>query len=184
MNKNGKLIAVVGPSGVGKDSIIAGVLAAMPEIKSVKRIITRKPDLGGEDYRSASEMEFAQAVANGDYCLHWRAHNLSYGISKDVLTSVNNGQNHIANLSRSVLADANAVFLETLFIHVTATAETLAQRLAQRGREGKNAITARLARSNYPMPQGVDVHQVSNDGNLQEAIDEVVMLIGNTTTVT
>ncbi|MEM6634576.1 MAG: hypothetical protein AAF667_01675 [Pseudomonadota bacterium] len=33
----GRLIAVVGPSGVGKDSVMAGIKAAVPELHLVRR---------------------------------------------------------------------------------------------------------------------------------------------------
>ena len=50
----GRLIAVVGPSGVGKDSVMAGLHGAIPDLHLVRRVITRAPDLGGEDYDAVS----------------------------------------------------------------------------------------------------------------------------------
>ncbi|MEO0912102.1 MAG: hypothetical protein AAFY59_03810 [Pseudomonadota bacterium] len=37
----GRFIAVVGPSGVGKDSVMAGMAARTGQLKLVRRVITR-----------------------------------------------------------------------------------------------------------------------------------------------
>ena len=40
----GRLIAVVGLSGVGKDNVIAGINEAMPQLQMTRRITTHAPD--------------------------------------------------------------------------------------------------------------------------------------------
>lgn len=180
MNAPGRLIAVVGPSGVGKDSIIAGVLAAVPQLLPVKRTITRASELGGEDYESVSEEAFKVAVANDAFCLHWQAHGLYYGIPASVLTDVESGQHCVVNLSRAVLIEAAKKFSRFIVIHVTATSETLARRLRQRGRESEEQILARLRRSDFPLPTGLNVYPLSNDGELNETIDRLVQLLRQT----
>ncbi|MFC6760861.1 hypothetical protein ACFQFQ_17395 [Sulfitobacter porphyrae] len=37
----GRFIAVVGPSGVGKDSVMAGMVARARDLVAVRRVITR-----------------------------------------------------------------------------------------------------------------------------------------------
>ncbi len=41
--KKGPVIAVVGPSGVGKDSLMTALRAADPGVKLMLRVITRAP---------------------------------------------------------------------------------------------------------------------------------------------
>lgn len=176
-SNGGRFVAVVGPSGVGKDSVIAGVLAAKDDLLAVRRTVTRAPGLGGEDYYPVSEDVFKEAVANDEFCLHWRAHGLHYGIPTSVLQGVNNGRQYIANLSRTVLVEAADRFPDFVVIQLTASAQTLAHRLAGRGRESERDIAQRLARSDYPMPEGLPVYPVSNDGVLQLAIDEITELL-------
>ncbi|MFT6273559.1 MAG: ribose 1,5-bisphosphokinase, partial [Dinoroseobacter sp.] len=76
----GRLIAVVGPSGVGKDSVMAGIRSTMPSLHLVRRVITRTPDLGGEDYDALSVSQFEALVEDGAFAVHWGAHGLHYGI--------------------------------------------------------------------------------------------------------
>jgi ribose 1,5-bisphosphokinase len=49
------IFAVVGPSGAGKDLLIQGALAARPDLRLVRRVITRPADSGAEDHEAATE---------------------------------------------------------------------------------------------------------------------------------
>lgn len=170
MAQPGRLIAVVGPSGVGKDSLIDALVAAQPALVRVRRVITRPRDLGGEDYCAVSGAEFASMAAAGAFCLCWGAHDLRYGIPTSAVAAARNGTSVIANLSRGALAEAKAVFPAVLALNVTAAPETLARRLATRGRETPEAIARRLARSGAPVPGNVPGVTINNDGPLQETV--------------
>ena len=175
----GQLIGVVGASGVGKDSVISGIVNSSPEIKLVRRTITRAPNLGGEDYDSVSQTEFDQRLAKGDFCLHWQAHKLSYGIPASVLTDVHDGKQCLANLSRGALTEAAVVFPKMLVLTITASAETITKRLSQRGRENDVEIVLRLARSTYPLPANINAHQIDNNGSLQQAVEQSLQVLNS-----
>jgi ribose 1,5-bisphosphokinase len=166
----GRLIAVVGPSGAGKDSVMAGMKQARPDLRLVRRAVTRAPDLGGEDYEAMTPEAFARAVEAGAFCVHWSAHGLSYGIPADVLDDLRAGVDCLANFSRRALPQAAAVFPAMTVLHVTASPETLARRLAGRGRESRDEIAARLSRAGLPLPPGLPVIRVSNDGPLEDTV--------------
>ena len=51
----GQLVCVVGPSGAGKDAVIRGVAAAMPEIHLARRVITRPAHDDSEEYDSVTD---------------------------------------------------------------------------------------------------------------------------------
>jgi len=57
MTQTGTLIAVVGPSGVGKDSVIDAVSDRLG-IAKVRRVITRDAALGGETFTPVSVAAF------------------------------------------------------------------------------------------------------------------------------
>jgi ribose 1,5-bisphosphokinase len=166
----GRFIAVVGPSGVGKDSVIDGVCAARPDLVRLRRVITRGPDAGGEDHEAITPALFAARAAGGDFALHWQAHGLRYAIGRDVHAVLGRGQDVLANLSRSVLADAAAVFDRLIVLHVTATPDVLAKRLAVRGRETRPEIARRLARPAPALPDGLSVIEIDNSGALAHSV--------------
>ncbi len=168
---SGRLIAVVGPSGVGKDSIMAGMVARDPSLRLVRRTITRPPELGGEDYRYLAPQTFADAAARDAFALHWDAHGLSYGIPAAVLTDVQACHDCLANLSRGILAQAARVFPSLIVLHITARSDVLAARLAARGRETSDDIASRLRQAAKPLPEGLAVVTIENNGPLEAAIE-------------
>jgi phosphonate metabolism protein PhnN/1,5-bisphosphokinase (PRPP-forming) len=161
------IFAVVGPSGAGKDLLIRGALVARPDLRLVRRVITRPPDAGSEDHEPATEAEFLARVARGDFALFWHAHGLSYGLPKAAFEGPGDV---IFNGSRAVLSDAARVFPGLCMIVVTAPDEILAARLAARGREGMDEIRARLARAAFTLPDGIEARTVVNDGTPAEGI--------------
>lgn len=166
----GRLIAVVGPSGVGKDSVMSGLAAALPGLRRVRRVITRDPTLGGEAFEPVTEAEFARRRDAGAFCLHWRAHGLRYGIPADVRAATEAGTDCLVNLSRGALAEAYAAFPRLFVLNITARPETLAHRLAGRGREAEAEIARRLSRRGAALPPGLDVVTIANDGPLDDTI--------------
>ncbi|WP_295042814.1 phosphonate metabolism protein/1,5-bisphosphokinase (PRPP-forming) PhnN [uncultured Paracoccus sp.] len=162
-----RLVAVVGPSGAGKDTLMAAACAARPDLRAARRVITRPADAGGEDYDAVTEDDFAQRVAAGDFALHWRAHGLGYGIPARELTG---GGTVLMNLSRRVLADAAARFPGLTVLLVTAPPEVLAARLAGRGRESAADQARRLDRADDALPSGIAVRAVLNDGTPEQGL--------------
>ncbi len=166
----GRFIAVVGPSGVGKDSLMEGLCMLRPDLHRVRRVITRAPDLGGEDFEHVSESLFAARAAGGDFALHWKAHGLNYGIPRTVHGVLAEGRDVLANLSRGVLQAAEDSFDEVLVLNITASPKILARRLAQRGRERSHEIDRRLARPRPVMPMGLKTITIDNSGPLAESV--------------
>lgn len=173
----GRLIAVVGPSGVGKDSVMYGMKTNDPRLHLVRRIITRAPDPGGEDHAPVSAALFHEMVKTRAFVLHWGAHGLFYGIPVAVKDQLAEGSDCLVNLSRTVLPEAADAFPDLIVLHITARPETLARRLAARGRESGDAITDRLARAATPLPEGLNMIHLSNDGPLFETVARAAALL-------
>ena len=176
----GRLVLVVGPSGAGKDSLIAAArraLAADPDFAFPRREITRPPGQPGEDYLAVEEGEFARREADGAYCLSWRAHGLAYGVPCEARGLVEAGLCVVVNVSRGVVGPARAAFPRLRVIHVTASSATLAERLRQRGREDDAGIEGRLARAAAIRLEGDDVVELANDGALAQSVAAFVQLL-------
>lgn len=169
----GRFIAVVGPSGVGKDSVMMALAAQEPRVTLVRRVISRPTDAGGEDFEGVTEAEFCDRRDQGDFALWWQAHGLFYGIPTSVDTALAAGQDVLANLSRGVLPQMASRFTQTDILVLTAPAELLAARLAMRGREDALDIARRLSRADFALPNGIVAHQVSNAGPLAQTVAAV-----------
>jgi phosphonate metabolism protein PhnN/1,5-bisphosphokinase (PRPP-forming) len=172
------LVGVVGPSGAGKDTLMAGAraaLAGIPAIRFARRVITRPAEAGGEEHLPTTPAEFARLRAAGVFALSWDAHGLSYGIPAEAAAGIGQGVVVVANLSRGVLAEAAARFPLTV-LEITAPAELRAARLASRGRESVEDVARRLSRE-APLPGGLRVHRVVNDGLPECGIAAVVAVL-------
>ncbi|MGR1582816.1 phosphonate metabolism protein/1,5-bisphosphokinase (PRPP-forming) PhnN [Thalassobius sp. S69A] len=166
----GAIFAVVGPSGVGKDTLMAAALAARPDLYLVRRVITRPASAGGEDFEAVSPDEFARRAAAGAFVLHWQAHGLSYGIPRRAVLAAAQGRTVLFNGSRAMLTQAAQVFDDLRVLHIRATDAALAQRLQARGRETAESIAARLERARLPLPAGLKVVDIDNSGALDQAV--------------
>ncbi|MEM9348766.1 MAG: phosphonate metabolism protein/1,5-bisphosphokinase (PRPP-forming) PhnN [Pseudomonadota bacterium] len=173
----GRVIAIVGPSGVGKDSVMAGLKGTLPNATLVRRVITRPKDAGGEEYDGVTEQEFKDLVANGAFCIHWRAHELAYGIPRTVQYQLGLGKDCLVNFSRTALSHAAHIFPNFVVLNITAAPETLARRLAGRGRETKDQIAQRLSEAAKSLPIGMDIRHLSNDGPLTETIARATLML-------
>lgn len=168
----GVLVLVVGPSGAGKDTLIAWCrthLAGNPAVVFPRRAVTRPADAEVEDHDTVSEAAFEAAIGRGDFALHWRAHGLGYGIPGAIVADLAAGRNVVVNVSRAVLDEARRRFPPVRIVVVTAPPAVLAERLRRRNREADGDIALRLARAEAYAPSGPDVVTLSNDGALEAA---------------
>lgn len=159
----GRVFAVVGPSGVGKDTLLAGAVAASPALHWARRTITRPESAGGEPYEGVSGTAF-EALANaGAFALFWPAHGLCYGIRTAEFAALAQGADVLFNGSRAAIPLALQRFPDLMVLRISAPSRTLAERLAARGRETVAEIEARLARASYDVPEGLQVIDIAND---------------------
>lgn len=168
----GLFVAVVGPSGAGKDALIRGLGARLGEADGVfyvRRVVTRRAN-SFEDHETLEESQFLLAREQGRFALSWTAHGLLYGVPRDVDARIAGGCAVVCNISRAVVADVRRRYARSLVVLVTARPETLAARLAARGREGTQGRRERLdrafAREAAFEPDAI----IDNDGALDNSI--------------
>jgi ribose 1,5-bisphosphokinase len=146
---SGTFVAVVGASGVGKDSLIGFArarLEASGRVVFVRRVVTRQADGGSEDHDSMDAEAFAAAERDGAFALNWDAHGLRYGLPIALEDDLAAGRVVVANLSRSVIPDLMERYPDAVVVLVTADRDIIERRLATRGRETAESIKGRLDR--------------------------------------
>ncbi len=160
----GQVFAVVGPSGAGKDTLLAGAVAASPAMHWARRTITRPEVAGGEPFEGVTVAEFEFLSHSSVFALEWPAHGLRYGVRKGEFAALIRGVDVLFNGSRAALAQALVLFPGLVVLRISAPSKVLAERLAARGRETAAEIEARLARASYDVPEGLPVIDIANDG--------------------
>ena len=176
--RNGVFVAIVGPSGAGKDTVMAYARARFAEDGSVlfvRRVITRPCDASSEDHDSLADAAFDEARADGAFALSWEAHGLKYGLPASVDHAIADGRVAIANLSRAALPALKERYGNVVVVEISASPEILAERLATRGRESRGEVLARLARTAKFDTEGAVV--IDNSGPPEIAGERLVSVI-------
>lgn len=170
---DGLFIAVVGPSGAGKDTLLkhaAEAFAGRNDIVFARRVITRTCDGQTEDHDTLAQDAFEAASQGGAFCIDWSAHGLSYGLPASLLDEAEAGKAIIANVSRDVLDACLTAFGRLAIVEVTVDPAVLGQRIAARGRESIAEALARTRRSRtVEVPAGAVHMRIDNSGSIRTA---------------
>ncbi|MGV8833443.1 MAG: phosphonate metabolism protein/1,5-bisphosphokinase (PRPP-forming) PhnN [Devosia sp.] len=176
---SGTFVAVVGPSGAGKDSLIGFArerLEAKGLIHVVRRVVTRPADGDSEDHDSMDEASFAAAENAGAFALTWGAHGLRYGLPIGLEDDLNAGRVVIANLSRAMIPTLLQRYVDAVVVAVSADRDVIERRLALRGRETAQSIQTRLDRQGSDTLPASTV-RIDNSGSLEQAGMQFVRLL-------
>jgi ribose 1,5-bisphosphokinase len=145
----GRLILVVGPSGAGKDTLLGLAKAVCAEERNIvfpRRVVTREPSTS-EDNEALSLEAFREALARGDFALHWEAHGHSYGLRRAIDDDIGAGRTVVINVSRTVIDAARQAYADVKVVSITAPPEVLAERIAMRARGSDGQPGQRLGRT-------------------------------------
>lgn len=174
----GRLVCVMGPSGAGKDTLIAYARARSDPTRVLfaHRYITRPTEAGGENHVALTAAEFAARRAAGLFALAWESHGYAYGIGSELDLWLAAGFTVVANIARAAWSDAARRYPGLSGVLVTAAPAVLAERLAARGREDAAAIAERLKRE-VTLPEDPAIHRLDNSGDLAVAGEALLRLI-------
>ena len=145
----GRLVLIVGPSGAGKDTLLAlarEACAGDDAIVFARRVVTRAAS-EAEDHASLDPAAFHRARLRGAFALHWEAHGLCYGLPRAIEADLLAKRTVVANVSRTIVETARAAFADVVTVLVDAPAVVLAERLATRSRASDGPLGARLERT-------------------------------------
>jgi ribose 1,5-bisphosphokinase len=166
----GRLVVVVGPSGAGKDTLIATARARLAGNASFVfplRLVTRTAT-AAEDHLTISDGDFARGVSRGEFAFWWEAHGLKYALPAALDTDLRAGRTVVCNVSRGIIAMLRLRYLQLSVVLVTAPAEVLAARLAGRGRTSDGDLAQRLGRAAPSEAAFAPDHTIENVGAITE----------------
>ena len=177
---NAALIYVVGPSGVGKDSLLAWLRSNLPEhlpAHWAQRTIDRPRLPDGEAHESVTPAEFKRLLAAHSFAMHWQANGHHYGIRHAEIAHLAQQQVFV-NGSREHLPQAARDFPGMGILHITANKEVLRRRLLLRNRESLREIEQRLNRLiAIEPPAGCAFFEIQNNDSLEASGQQLLQAV-------
>lgn len=178
----GLLVVVTGPSGVGKGTVIDGVLAAVDGACKSRSVTTRprRPrERDGREYRFVDEETF-RAMIDRDELLEWAeyAGNL-YGTPWDEVTgAVADGEVVILEIEvQGALQVRERVPGALLVFLAPPDLDELAARLRGRGTEDEETVRRRLDTAEWELSQAGAFDEVLVNDDLGDCISALVDVI-------
>jgi guanylate kinase len=173
------ILVITGPSGVGKGTLITGLLERMPGLQLAVSATTREPrpdEVNGRDYHFLSDDDFDRRVAAGEFVEHAVYAGNRYGTLSSELARPARGivleiDVQGARQVAETLPEAARIFVEP------PSFEDLARRLATRGFDSPEQIERRLAAAREELAARDEFdHRIVND-DLERALGELTELV-------
>ncbi len=177
-----RVFVVTGPSGVGKGTLIRGLMERLPQLELSISATTRPPRAGerdGVDYHFLGQEEFERRVAAGEFLEHASYAGRRYGTLRDELERrVQAGVPVVLEIEvqgarqiRASLPEAVQVFI------VPPSLDALRERLVGRGTDDPGEVERRLLVAEQELAaQPEFAHVVVND-RLEDALATLVELV-------
>jgi guanylate kinase len=181
---SGLLVVLVGPSGVGK-STIANALAERMNVKYIASATTRDKRPGDDDakiYEYITREEFFRRLEQDAFLEYAQVHGDYYGTPKHpALDYLNAGQDVLLEIDVQGALQVRYQYPSALLVFILPPdAQTLLQRLTDRGRESRDEIVKRFreAKREVRMAKGSRAfdHMVIND-TVDRAVEEIIKTI-------
>lgn len=180
--RTGNLFVISGPSGAGKGTLVALLIAALDDAQLSISATTRTPREGeqqGKSYYFLDDEEFDRRIAAGDF-LEWAQYSGNYyGTPKSaVLEQLERGKQVILEIDvqgalqiRELMPEAKLIFIEPPSL------DELERRLRGRGTDDETSIVQRLEQAKVELSRKNEYDiQLVND-NLQETAAQLIAYV-------
>jgi guanylate kinase len=179
-----RLTVLSGPSGVGKDAVLAAVRRRHPDVWVSTSVTTRPPrpsETDGVEYHFVSRDRMAELIESGELLEHAEYAGNLYGTPRlPVLERLTEGRPAFLVIElqgmrqvRKLMPDAQFVFL------APPSFEELERRLVGRGTEPAEVVRQRLDQARIEMASESEFDVTLVNDEVERAADELVALIAH-----
>lgn len=178
------LVVITGPSGVGKDSVIARLKEMGPPCFVTVTATTRPrrdTETDGVDYLFITRAEYDRMLDAGEFLEHADVYGFGYGIPRaPVREALAAGTDVILRIDPQGAATVGALVPGCVRIFIAPpTFDELEQRLRNRRSETPDALARRLATAHTELARAdeCDYLVVNADGRLDAAVCDIIAII-------
>ncbi len=176
----GRLFYIVGPSGVGKDSLLRWVrehLGERQQVRFATRAITRAAH-PSEEHEPVAAHDFWTEAGGGGFSMVWQANGASYAVRRGIEADLLAGYDVVVNGSREYVPQVVKAFADARIIWITAEADLIARRLVARQRESGPELLQRVQRATaFSAPADQNTIHLDNSGPIQIAGKQLLDLL-------
>jgi guanylate kinase len=175
------LMAVSGPSGVGKGTMVKTLLQRRADVVESVSCTTRAPregEIHGKHYFFLSKEEFERRIQEDDFLEYDEHFGNYYGTPKSFVREMLKSKSVIMEIDVVGALNAKKSFPECVLVMVVPpSVEELKRRLSGRGSETEAQIENRLARMEYELSHKDEYDYVIVNDDLEKAIADLSRII-------
>ena len=177
----GVLVAVSGPSGVGKGTIVKTLVSRREDIVESVSCTTRAPRAGeqnGREYFFLKREEFIRRIEENDFLEYDEHFGNFYGTPKSFVREMLKTKSVILEIDVVGALNAKKAYPDCVLVMIAPpSAEELKKRLTGRQTETAEEIENRLARMEYELSKKDEYDYVIVNDDLETAIAELENIV-------
>jgi guanylate kinase len=178
----GHVFVITGPSGVGKGTLIRGLLERLPGLELSVSATTRPPRPGegdGVDYHFLSDEDFDRRVARGEFVEHAGYSGHKYGTLRSELERrMAEGAGVVLEIEVQGARQIRAAMPEDVQVFIAPpSVEALRARLVGRGTDPPADVEARLATALQELQAESEFEYVVVNDRLEAAVAELESIV-------
>jgi guanylate kinase len=177
-----RVFVITGPSGVGKGTLIRGLMERLPQLELSVSATTRRPRPGereGSDYHFLSPDEFDRRVTAGEFVEHADYAGRRYGTLRSELDRrVGAGVPVVLEIEVQGARQVREKMPEAVQVFIAPPSrETLRTRLVGRGTDTPEQVRRRLETADAELAAQPEFKHVVVNDRLEDAVDQLVSIV-------
>jgi len=176
------VFVITGPSGVGKGTLIQGLMQRLPALELSVSATTRAPRAGerdGVDYHFLSPQEFERRVQAGQFVEHAHYAGRRYGTLRSELDDrVRAGIPVVLEIEVQGARQVRAAMPEAVQVFIAPPSpEALRARLVGRGTDEPREVERRMRVAEQELDARAEFEHVVVNDRLEDAIEQLVAIV-------
>ncbi|WP_432723940.1 guanylate kinase [Jeongeupia wiesaeckerbachi] len=178
----GNIFVVTAPSGAGKTTLVAALLAADANVQLSISFTSRAPRAGeidGKDYRFVDRATFESMIAAGELLEYAEVYGNYYGTSQAWITEARqSGRDILLEIDTQGAEQVRKLFPDAIGLFVLPPSlDVLEQRLKNRGKDADDVIARRMAEARAEIGHAGEFDYLIVNEHIDEAVRDIVGIV-------
>ncbi|GHD67096.1 guanylate kinase [Jeongeupia chitinilytica] len=178
----GNIFVVTAPSGAGKTTLVAALLAADANVQLSISFTSRAPRAGevdGKDYRFVDRAAFEAMIAAGELLEYAEVYGNYYGTSLAWINEARqSGRDILLEIDTQGAEQVRKLFPDAIGLFVLPPSlEVLEQRLKNRGKDAEDVIARRMAEARAEIGHAAEFDYLIVNEHIDEAVRDIVGIV-------